>query len=350
MYCSDDAAKAREVEAVVKGEDARPCGHYGSAWRIRDNCHRVSSLNGPHLFLCLHTLFRKENGFNTSIVRHVPTLVQKWGPSIQTIMNLARAQTQDKLNDAEEQLEQSARSTASLLYRNDRELIPFLFIPTDSQLDKAGVYSVLFIQPVRDAWEQWTYCTPTEYLRHIIENARGAATNEQALWLFWVLGAQYSTRSSPGWRHELDMHSRLCTGNVKLYMFKEDTRRMVEPSAVLLPGMLESLGDIDKDAGAFRAFYWIPSIVDCPGVDAVLGDDAGNVYVLQAVVQGEQRNPAEGLRRVWKGVSENVRARRSWHFVVVANTDGTADEYRGAYLNGLELGRGICADVWIAIL
>lgn len=92
------------------------------------------------------------------------------------------------------------------------------------------------------------------------------------------------------------------------------------PSGHLLPGTLASLRTVKFT----DSFYWIPSATDFPGIDAILGDDYGNLYAVQATMDSEHESPAEGLKKVWSYFEPTVRQWRPWHSVIVAQTQQSA--------------------------
>ena len=61
------------------------------------------------------------------------------------------------------------------------------------------------------------------------------------------------------------------------------------------------------------------------GVDGVLADSA-NVFVLQATIAGDHRDPSEGLLKVWQNFDRRVRDQRTWHVVFVTDSEALAQE------------------------
>ena len=62
----------------------------------------------------------------------------------------------------------------------------------------------------------------------------------------------------------------------------------------ILPGTLGSLKSTG-DSGS----YWIPSMVNFPWVDSILGDSRGNMFTFQATIAEDPLSPEVGLKKVW---------------------------------------------------
>ena len=99
----------------------------------------------------------------------------------------------------------------------------------------------------------------------------------------------------------------------------------------LLPGTLAGL----QSAGV-GDFYWIPSVVNFPGVDSVLGDRNGNLSTFQASIAKDHKSPEAGIKRVWVELPSAVRTSRTWYCVVVTQTEEGAESYRVKFSNWLE--------------
>jgi hypothetical protein len=106
----------------------------------------------------------------------------------------------------------------------------------------------------------------------------------------------------------------------------------MQPSTNLLFGTAGSL----KGAVLYTSFYWMPSVINFPGVDGVLGDIDGNIYVVQATIAGEHGSPVEGLKSIWGTVSQRLRDLGIWRFVVVANVKSTADRHAARFSDELK--------------
>ncbi|KZV60804.1 hypothetical protein PENSPDRAFT_593654 [Peniophora sp. CONT] len=300
----------------------------------------------------------KECGFDASVTRHVPGYVERWGPTARTILRLAKGQEASGKNSVEEGMKRHARSAALRMQFNPPQTYFPWTITGDSTLD--SIYTdILFVRPQRalldqhDYWRLWTHYVPTEYIQGIIDSERRvSASNEHALGLFESLSPHFFTKEFEEWRRELRMHRRLCTGQQSLRITRSSDSRDLIPSTVFLHSTLKGLKVVDQNVGdgTFKVFYWIPAVTEFPGIDGVLGDDAGNIYALQATVTSQPCNPADGLQKFWRNVSENTRSRRTWHFVVVVDTHARADEYKELYPDPLELGRKSFADVWVSVL
>lgn len=90
-----------------------------------------------------------------------------------------------------------------------------------------------------------------------------------------------------------------------------------------------------------------------PGIDGVLS--AGkNIFTLQASIAEKHRSPIDGIRKTWSAVSPVVREKCTWHVVVVADKQDTADNIRKQFLKNLKdfhLGHAnVNVQVWGCVL
>ncbi|KZV91207.1 hypothetical protein EXIGLDRAFT_693938 [Exidia glandulosa HHB12029] len=272
--------------------------------------------------------------------------VRKWGPSIRIVLGLARRSGRH-LSAYELQLESDAEKAGAEICK-DPSLIRLgrgIFTSVGS--------AVLFIRPVRDVKDDPTdeipmqfsslaQCyIPTQYLSTFFEAARAKVSNEKSLELFAFFSSHSFTRIAAGWAHEQQMHSRLATSSTPLIIFRDNQRASMVPSSTLLPGTKAAL----KRAKASSSFYWIPSVVNFPGVDGVLvtvDGDEKNLYAVQATIAEEHPSPVKGLREVWKQVDKEIRQTCRWNFVVVADEESTATGYLRVFteeLQDVEFGR-----------
>lgn len=124
----------------------------------------------------------------------------------------------------------------------------------------------------------------------------------------------------------------------------------MQPAATIIPGTLGSL----NQAGIFDEFYWIPSASNFEGIDGVLGTADGNVYTLQATIASTHKSPKEGIQKVWDSFSAAVRTARTWHFVIVTNTNLAAEKYVERYLrmlNEFKLNnKNVTVEIWGCVL
>ena len=106
------------------------------------------------------------------------------------------------------------------------------------------------------------------------------------------------------------MHECLSGGPGTLEVFQGpgSTMTSIKPSANILPGTLGSL----KSTGV-GDFYWIPSVVNFPGVDSVLADSRGNLFTFQATIAKDHKSPEAGIEKVWAELPLAVRTSRAWH-------------------------------------
>lgn len=156
------------------------------------------------------------------------------------------------------------------------------------------------------------YTIPTDYLRTIFEDRRATLSTDLSVQLFEALSTHALTRTSVGWRHEFNVHKRLCTIEKPLDIVRSGERRPIQPSSRLLAGTLLALSEIE----AGESFYWIPSVANFPGVDGVLATGQ-DLYAVQANVASKHVSPAKGLKKVWTTMGAEVRGQYNWHVVFI---------------------------------
>lgn len=83
----------------------------------------------------------------------------------------------------------------------------------------------------------------------------------------------------------------------------------------------------------------MPSASNVPGVDGYFDDGGKNVYAFQAAIAPEHCSPHDGLDKLWKYVSQDVRDHRTWHFIVVADRRDVSIECAKGQENKLYLGK-----------
>ena len=170
--------------------------------------------------------------------------------------------------------------------------------------------------------------------------------NENALKLFSALSWHSLTRTSAGWLHEVAVHKRLSRGNLPLAISPvpiqaTGTSSEMLPSSRLLQGTLQGLGEAKKD----DSFYWIPSVVNFPGVDSVLGQSDGKLFVIQATIAGHHKSPEEGMKKVWTALNKDTRKGREWHCVIVTDTIRAAESFVNEFSKDL-IGFTANVQVW----
>ena len=79
----------------------------------------------------------------------------------------------------------------------------------------------------------------------------------------------------------------------------------------------------------------MPSSSNFEGVDSVLGTPDGGVYTIQATITSDHKDPKEGIRKVWRSFNADIRAQRTWNYVVVADTQQSAASYADMYSKSL---------------
>ena len=179
--------------------------------------------------------------------------------------------------------------------------------------------------------ESMHYYIPTTHLRSIFEEHRKDMDNKVTLPMYFTLSSHSITRTAAGWVHEKQMHQLLGTSEKKVRIFRASEERHMQASRTILSGTEDSLKEVDVN----DSFYWIPGRANFPGVDSVLGDTEGNVYILQATIAARHGSPREGIQRVWRSFKLEVRVNRVWHFVVFAETDQTARQHVLRFSNSL---------------
>ena len=164
-----------------------------------------------------------------------------------------------------------------------------------------------------------------------------------------MLSSHSFTRTAASWLHEKSMHECLSGGPGTLEVFQgpgstSSTMTSIKPSANILPGTLGSL----KSTGV-GDIYWIPPVVNFPGVDSVLADSRGICL--------PSKQPLPKTTRALKRESRRYGRNFPWRFelavlgTVVAEED--AKSYRGKYSNRLEsftLGSTTSVRVWGDVL
>lgn len=218
--------------------------------------------------------------------------------------------------------------------------------------------SVLFIRPYRAPSRASTdphapmnssisqLLIPTKFLTTIFEEFCGQLSKKACLDLFDAFSSHSYTRSSAGWLHERNMHAHMCSGENPLRICSSSREADIQPSSVLLPGTGASLR-CQKPSDA-SSFYWIPSVMNFPGIDGVLGVGK-NIFTLQASIAEDYRSPIEGIRRTWAAFSPDVQTNCTWHVVVVADTQNTANNLRNQISNDLKDLRLGCAKVVVQV-
>ena len=263
-------------------------------------------------------LYRKELGYQSS-----PTLsfVRKYGPSTrQAICCAARI---DSTNALDRDIQGAVETLCAAPMA--------VFGPKG--LPRSEGSSVIFVRrPLGDIGsEKAISFIPTRHLRQMFEIHCCRVANQHSLNLFCSLSSHALTRTAAGWAHEKAMHTRLGTAGTALAIFANGSQSTMQPSAIILPGTLGSLSGVELH----ESFYWMPSSSNFPGVDSVLGTLDGGVYIIQATIATDHKDPKEGITKVWSSFNADVRAQRTWHYIVVADTQQTAASYVEMYSKSL---------------
>jgi hypothetical protein len=210
--------------------------------------------------------------------------------------------------------------------------------------------SVIFLRPTPGNRDQDTHFIPTPHLWTLFEKQRTKLKNDEIRKMAFSLSSHSYTRAGAGWLHETSVHKRLSTEGAALTITRGPTEQHIQPSTHIIPGALASL----KDVGSNDSFYWIPSMANFPGIDSILGDIDGNVYTIQATIADTHTSPVQGIKRVWEQFRPEIRTSRTWHFVIITNSQNAADKYVEVFskqLRELTLGRGHTpVQVWACAL
>lgn len=259
---------------------------------------------------------RKETSGNVS-----QTLchVGKVGPSIRTVLSMKKL-------DQPTSFENDAIKAANKLCEKASSLVITRGADTSPQAPTSDGSTILFLRPYRPEGVISGECQlfiPTPYLWDIFETARKALKNHDSLKLFFLLSSHALTRSAAGWNLEMRMHERMCSGGAPIDLIPASGRGelSITPSTNLVPGTLAGL---NQPKGA--SFYWMPSVSNFPGIDAVLGDTDGNIFTVQCSIAKDHSAPNDGILKATQSIPSAIRNARSWHHVVVSDTLATAQK------------------------
>lgn len=266
------------------------------------------------------SLRRKERKFDPSSTLE---MVGKWGPSTRTIVSLADG------SNTEASLEAQARSAADHICSN----LSFIVALSDpGSISTSEGSDLVFIRPHRQYMQNGDIKSsatcypfiPTGFLAELFEKSRMKISNDASLALFETLSTHSLTKGAVGWAHEMRVHRRLCSVTKgSLPIFRDDHTQSMSPSSNLLSGTESGLKHPDV---LDSSFYWMPSVINFPGIDSVLGDTDQNIYAVQATVADKHKSPVEGLQKIWNKLEPDARTHRSWHFVLVTDNRTTAEK------------------------
>ena len=293
--------------------------------------------------LLTERLHSKEKGHDPSSTL---SLVRKWGPSTRNILRSINSRSRNrKIIDP---IAAEAQGAAFELSENPSGITVAshgLFLPA------AEGPTVVFLRRKVGSEslgsDACSHFIPTPALIDIFEDAHQSMQNENALKLFSALSWHSLTRTAAGWLHEVAVHKHLSRGNPPLAISPATgPSSEILPSSRLLQGTLQGLGEAKHD----DSFYWIPSVVNFPGVDSVLGQSDGELFVIQATIARDHKSPEEGIKKVWGALNNDARTRRRWHFVIVTDASGVPRQLMGKLskdVRGLEL--GVPIRVWSCV-
>jgi hypothetical protein len=136
----------------------------------------------------------------------------------------------------------------------------------------------------------------------------------------------------------------------RIELFRGQDTMLMDTSTNLLNGTAGGL----KTANSNDAFYWMPSVINFPGIDGVLGDANNNVFTLQASIAGEHRDLDDGIRKAWETMPQDHREGRCWNFVLVCENKAHAELLLPKFsqqINKLKLGRKrVTVRLWACVL
>jgi hypothetical protein len=299
--------------------------HLRSALGARDSRNRVSWLSAHLLDFPAHEAYRKELRkrqieLNKQLLydpSSTLSLVRKWGPSTR---NILRSMEYAALG-LDDPIEMEAKGATERICSYPSAIFDEIL---GKRMPRSEGSSALFLRRYGSAASGTaTAFIPTPHLQALFEERHKRMTNRDILDLIYALSSHSLTRGAAGWLHEKSMHDRLGMGAAHLSIFRGSTKKNMRSSNRLLPGTLNGL----KKAGVADSFYWIPSAVNFPGVDSVLGDTDGHVYTIQATIADKHTSPVQGIEMVWKNFKPAIRTSRTWHFVIVTDSEEAAGEY-----------------------
>lgn len=282
-------------------------------------------------------LHSKERGYNPSTT--LP-YVRKWGPSTRNVLRSIEYK-RSNLNDV---IELEARGDAFQLCKDPSGILVAFHGHFQPAVEGSGV---AFLRRKVDSKylviSECSHFIPTPTLIDIFE-AQQSMQKTNALNLFSALSWHSLTRTAAGWSHELQMHRYLSRHRPPLVI-----TRMSSPPSEMLPtphllqGTLSALLEVKPN----DSFYWIPSVAILPGVDSVLGQSDGKLFVIQATIASDHRSPKEGMDRVWGALQKDTRKRREWHVVNVTDSAQTAELFVNTFSDDLiSFKRGVSVQVW----
>jgi hypothetical protein len=274
-------------------------------------------------------------------------IVNVWGPSIRTVLTIREGGA-----PASTELEKDVRTAANKICQEG------FFSLSKPGWPESLASSILFVRPHRPngfddigSSRVHTLLIPTRFLDGIFEAARSQASNNISLQLFQAFSKHSLTRVAAGWSHEIIVHCCLCSKKKPFQIFQADgTLDTISPSTILLPGTFSGLRGVEPDT----PFYWIPSAINLPGVDSVLGDSQGNIYAVHATIAIDHSSPLEGLKLVWNTVGGSLRTKGVWHFLIASDNKSTAKAHVTKYSNELKDklfgSQKVCMKVWGCVI
>lgn len=217
-------------------------------------------------------------------------LIDKWGPSIRTILDISRNPNEEIVYELKAEIAAQAMAanphSINIMHGKDKTMI------------REGS-TIVFYRPNRFENDGITVSAraipfvPTRYLFEVFERTHTLSTNKNAFDLYCNLKSQAVTRNlyGYGWYHERRMHARMYADGPALEIYTDHGRKHIQPSSTLLPAIKSKL----KHSHPIQSYYWMPSSVNLAGVDGVLRND-DDIYVLQATVAEEEyRDPSAGI-------------------------------------------------------
>ena len=204
---------------------------------------------------------------------------------------------------------------------------------------------LVFVHPIRPKLSPYgpaildymVFWIPTPALAQLFDLERITASRDKLMMLYDAFSSRSYTSDRALWHFEKTMHVQLSLPGPPLDIFGHDGGHdTMQPATTLLTGTLAALRN------AHAPFYWFSSVAEPTGIDGVLVNP-GRVYVLQAIPSQAERNgdvdrdrdPTDGVRRVWNAFGPIVRVQYAWHFVVVTDEDDAARRYAAEFADRL---------------
>ncbi|KZV59176.1 hypothetical protein PENSPDRAFT_660115 [Peniophora sp. CONT] len=308
----------------------------------------------------------KEHGFDPfSALSHV----NKWGPSVRTILYIMAAVTVDKraLAEVEQELECSVTAVAARICEAPSSFRVLVLEGEACEVAQPSLGSdLLFIVPCREHRPDGsiviyrTVCmsmVPTEHLSGIFFAHWTQMDHDKALELYGHLSSHSPSKPSTGCMHKMRVHAFLSDVNIPLCIFRGRTRSKMLPLRTrVVPSAISSL----KDTKLGALFYCYLSRTDFPYIDGLLGSrKAGRkaIYAVHTTMTRPHGSPVDGLKHLFPLIEHLIPDSHVLNFVVVADDEACARHSMTMFSEALEnlvlttgKGRHVRVVVWGCVL